>query len=161
LVKAALHPLDRAKLRRLAEALCDISAGRLATRDPLLPLVERLMVCLRDDCSADGAERLADRLLSVAEHRLGADARSDIAAVKRGDDERMFFSWYGGDFTTDPALANAEPERRANSFDGVLGWPRLSRAAAQAPADPQIPTPTPKPVCKWTAVAGSSHRRHV
>ena len=37
-----------------------------------------------------------------------------MQAGKRGDDPRMFFSWYGGDFTTDPALADAEPERRAN-----------------------------------------------
>jgi hypothetical protein len=81
LIEAALHPLDRPKLRRLAEALCDISAGRLATRDPLLPLTAELMVCLRDDCSAAGAERVVDRLLSVAEHRLGAAAMSDIAAI--------------------------------------------------------------------------------
>ena len=26
----------------------------------------------------------------------------------------MYFSWYGGDFTTDPALADATPETRAN-----------------------------------------------
>jgi hypothetical protein len=37
-----------------------------------------------------------------------------MQAGKRGDDARMFFSWYGGDFTTDAALAAAEPEARAN-----------------------------------------------
>ena len=31
-------------------------------------------------------------------------------AGKRGDDPRMYFSWYGGDFSTDPALADATPE---------------------------------------------------
>lgn len=33
---------------------------------------------------------------------------------KRGDDPRMFFSWYSGDFTTDPEFEQAEPEVRAN-----------------------------------------------
>lgn len=33
---------------------------------------------------------------------------------RRGDDARMYFSWYGGDFSTDPALADATPEQRAN-----------------------------------------------
>ncbi|MDR3527400.1 MAG: hypothetical protein P4L57_08965 [Rhizomicrobium sp.] len=33
---------------------------------------------------------------------------------KRSDDPRMLFSWYSGDFTTDPAFATAEPEARAN-----------------------------------------------
>ena len=34
---------------------------------------------------------------------------------KRGDDPRMFFSWYGGDFTSDPSVPDeATPEHRAN-----------------------------------------------
>ncbi len=33
---------------------------------------------------------------------------------KAGEDPRMFFSWYAGDYTTDHALADAEPEARAN-----------------------------------------------
>ena len=37
-----------------------------------------------------------------------------MQAGKAGDDPHMFFSWYGGDWTTDPALADAEPEQRAN-----------------------------------------------
>lgn len=37
-----------------------------------------------------------------------------IKAGKAGTDPRMFFSWYAGDFTTDPALADAAPEERAN-----------------------------------------------
>jgi hypothetical protein len=49
------HPSDGTKLRRLAELLCDFSAGRPAPREPLLPLIESLMVCCRDDCCADGA----------------------------------------------------------------------------------------------------------
>jgi hypothetical protein len=76
----APHPLDRPKLRKLGEALCDISAGRLSTRDTLLPMTETLMVCLRDDCSAAGAEGAVDRLLAVADDRLGADAMAEAAA---------------------------------------------------------------------------------
>lgn len=37
-----------------------------------------------------------------------------LAQGKAGEDPRMFFSWYAGDFTTDPALVDAEPEERAN-----------------------------------------------
>src|SRR5215470_18092871 len=33
---------------------------------------------------------------------------------RRGEDLRMFFSWYGGDFTTDPDFADKPPEQRAN-----------------------------------------------
>ena len=37
-------------------------------------------------------------------------------AGKRGEDPRMFFSWYSADYTTDPALQGGEvtPEQRAN-----------------------------------------------
>ena len=44
----------------------------------------------------------------------GVPLHDFIRQGKAGDDERMFFSWYAGDFTTDPALADAEPEARAN-----------------------------------------------
>jgi phage terminase large subunit-like protein len=38
-----------------------------------------------------------------------------LAAGKRGDDPRMFFSWYAGDYTTDPTVPeDATPEQRAN-----------------------------------------------
>jgi hypothetical protein len=47
-------------------------------------------------------------------HAPGIPLYDLMQAGKRGDDPRLFFSWYGGDFTTDPALADAEPERRAN-----------------------------------------------
>ncbi len=38
-----------------------------------------------------------------------------------GSDPRMYFSWYSGDYTTDPAFANLEPELRANPSMG--SWP--------------------------------------
>jgi hypothetical protein len=47
-------------------------------------------------------------------HAPGIPLYDFMQAGKRGDDPRMLFSWYGGDFTTDPALADAEPEARAN-----------------------------------------------
>jgi hypothetical protein len=36
------------------------------------------------------------------------------ALGKSGDDPRFHFSWYSGDFCTDPDFADAEPEARAN-----------------------------------------------
>lgn len=33
---------------------------------------------------------------------------------KRGDDPRMLFSWYAGDFTTDPDFEDTDPEVKAN-----------------------------------------------
>ena len=47
-------------------------------------------------------------------HAPGIPLYDFMQAGKRGDDPRMLFSWYGGDFTTDPSLVDAEPERRAN-----------------------------------------------
>lgn len=47
-------------------------------------------------------------------HAPGIPLYDFMLAGKRGDDARMFFSWYGGDFTTDPAFADSTPEVRAN-----------------------------------------------
>jgi hypothetical protein len=49
-------------------------------------------------------------------HAPGIPLYDLLQAAKRGDDPRMFFSWYGGDFTTDPAFMGGEltPEQRAN-----------------------------------------------
>jgi hypothetical protein len=47
-------------------------------------------------------------------HAPGVPLYDLMLAGKGGDDPRMFFSWYGGDFTTDAALADAPPDRRAN-----------------------------------------------
>jgi hypothetical protein len=40
---------------------------------------------------------------------------------KAGTDPRMLFSWYSGDYCTDPAFADLEPELRANPSIG--SWP--------------------------------------
>jgi len=47
-------------------------------------------------------------------HKPGVPLFDLIALGKAGSDPRMKFSWYGGDFTTDPDFADATPEKRAN-----------------------------------------------
>jgi hypothetical protein len=47
-------------------------------------------------------------------HAPGIPLYDYLQAGKRGDDPRMLFSWYGGDFTTDQSMVDAEPEPRAN-----------------------------------------------
>jgi hypothetical protein len=42
-------------------------------------------------------------------------------AGKAGTDPRMLFSWYSGDYTTDPAFAELPPEQRANP--SMASWP--------------------------------------
>jgi len=46
----------------------------------------------------------------------------DFKAIgKAGTDPRMLFSWYSGDYCTDPAFADLEPELRANP--SIASWP--------------------------------------
>jgi hypothetical protein len=46
----------------------------------------------------------------------------DLKALGRsGDDPRFHFSWYSGDYCTDPAFADAEPEDRANPSKASWG----------------------------------------
>jgi hypothetical protein len=54
--------------------------------------------------------------LERMERRLQAleDAFDLMKAGQAGDDPRMYFSWYGADFTTDPNFTDATPEQRAN-----------------------------------------------
>lgn len=73
-----LHPLDVPKVRLVAELLCDISEGRLLTREGLAALIASIMVCTSPFCSADGADGVLDRLLARADHRLGAAGMADI-----------------------------------------------------------------------------------
>ncbi len=49
-------------------------------------------------------------------HSEGIPLHDLLQLGKSGDDPRMLFSWYAGDYTTDPALAgdDIEPEVRAN-----------------------------------------------
>ena len=82
-----IHPLDVNKVHRLAEALCDVSAGRLRTVNSMTPLVSELMVCLTPACSDVGADVVLTRLLVQADHRRGSDAMAvavldELAAAK-------------------------------------------------------------------------------
>src|SRR5262249_8127197 len=56
-------------------------------------------------------------------HAPGIPLYDFLQAAKRGDDQRMYFSWYGGDFSTDQALADATPEERANPSMASWGNP--------------------------------------
>jgi len=51
-------------------------------------------------------------------HKPGVPLFDLFNAGKRGDDPRMFFSWYAVDFTTDLDFENASPEDRANPSRG-------------------------------------------
>jgi hypothetical protein len=82
-MELAIHPLDRVKLRLLSEALFDVSAGRCRLdRKDLLSRVRELMLCMRDDCSHRGAASVLDRIIAIADHRLGAGGIADAAAVE-------------------------------------------------------------------------------
>jgi hypothetical protein len=47
-------------------------------------------------------------------HAPGIPLYDLMQTGKRGDDPRMYFSWYGGDYTTSPEAAELLPEERAN-----------------------------------------------
>ena len=47
-------------------------------------------------------------------HTPGVPLYDMVQAGKRGDDSRMYFSWYASDYTTDPAAEALEGEARAN-----------------------------------------------
>jgi hypothetical protein len=54
-------------------------------------------------------------------HKPGAPLHDLMQSGKSGTDARMLLSWYAGDFTTDPALAEATPEDRANPSKASWG----------------------------------------
>ena len=98
-----------------------------------------------------------------------------LAAARKGEDARMFFSWYSGDdSTTDPEFASLEPEERANpslaSWDnpGYLAqqrlrlpthrFRRLHLKTYRARRMGRSWTPAPCWSASWRA-AGSSRRR--
>jgi len=53
----------------------------------------------------------------------GAPLYDMVRAAKKGEDPRMCFSWYAGDFSTDPDYEDAEPEVRANPSRDSWGNP--------------------------------------
>jgi hypothetical protein len=60
----------------------------------------------------------------------GVPLHDFMEAGKRGDDPRMYFSWYSGSFTTDPTVSdNATPEQRANP--SMASWGNSDYLAQQ------------------------------
>lgn len=85
MIAVALHPLDRDKLRDLAETLCDLSDGRSPpdeARRRVGHLTSNLMICTRDDCRADGWEVVAKRILGLADWRLGREGMMEAALTE-------------------------------------------------------------------------------
>lgn len=64
-------------------------------------------------------------------HRPGVPLFDMVQAGIRGDDPRLFFSWYAADYTTDPDLQGEDvtPERRANP--SMASWKNPGYLAQQ------------------------------
>lgn len=62
-------------------------------------------------------------------NRTGVPLYDLIQVGKSGSDPRMLFSWYAGDFTTDPAAQNLEPEAKANP--SMASWGNAGYLAQQ------------------------------
>jgi len=56
-------------------------------------------------------------------HRPGIPVYDFVLRGKAGDDPSMYFSWYSGDYCTDPAFASLPPEQRANPSAASWGNP--------------------------------------
>jgi hypothetical protein len=66
-------------------------------------------------------------------HAPGIPLYDFMQSGKRGDDPRMYFSWYAGDFTTDATLVDAEPEFRANPSIASFGADYLVQQRRRLP----------------------------
>ena len=66
-------------------------------------------------------------------HAPGVPLFDFMQAGKAGADPRMYFSWYGGDFSTDPGLADATPEERANPSIASFGKGYLDQQRRRLP----------------------------
>jgi hypothetical protein len=66
-------------------------------------------------------------------HAPGIPLYDFLQSGKRGDDPRMYFSWYAGDFTTDASLKDAEPEVRANPSIASFGADYLVQQRRRLP----------------------------
>jgi hypothetical protein len=85
MIMDGLHPNDREKLQHLGQMLVDCSRPGVQRETWFLTIrwrVGELMLCTRPDCSTEGAEEVAQRLLAVADHRLGSEAMMDAACVE-------------------------------------------------------------------------------
>ena len=73
-----VHPSDAIRLLRLGEALRDYSTIRAYAHAS----VAALMPMVRPDCSADGSDAIAERLLNTADARLGSVVLAHFALVE-------------------------------------------------------------------------------
>ena len=73
-----MHPLDVAKVRRLAEDLCDISSGRRLTTQGLGDDVAILIATASPHLYIAQADEVLERLLARADDRLGAEGMAAI-----------------------------------------------------------------------------------
>lgn len=68
-------------------------------------------------------------------HAPGIPLYDFMQAGKAGTDRRMYFSWYAGDFTTDPNFADRSPEERANPSKGSwVGDDYLAQQRSRLPS---------------------------
>jgi hypothetical protein len=68
-------------------------------------------------------------------HAPGIPLYDFLAAGKRGDDPRMYFSWYAADFGTDPLFTELpEPELRANPSIACFSPDYLAQQRRRLPA---------------------------
>jgi hypothetical protein len=68
-------------------------------------------------------------------HKPGVPLFDLMALGKKGTDPRMFFSWYGADYVTDPAFVDLPPEEKANpSMGSWADTGYLAQQQARLPA---------------------------
>ncbi len=107
-----VHPLDRQRVGELAEALCDISAGRRLTLAGLEHQVGMLLINTLSPCSSAGASAVLRRMLARTGDRCGVLDMEDVVfdeliteGVRRGS---LLPS------ATWPPAADDEPRPRAD-----------------------------------------------
>ncbi|HEY1260562.1 MAG TPA: hypothetical protein VGF34_15045 [Stellaceae bacterium] len=55
------------------------------------------------------------------QNKIGVPLVDYIAAGKKGEDPRLFFSWYSGDYCSEPGLDDLAPEAKANPSAATWG----------------------------------------
>jgi hypothetical protein len=93
-----------------------------------------LLEALAPDPTRDDVQQWITSYASIF-HRPGVPLFDLQAMAKCGDDPRLLFSWYAADYCTDPALATATPEERANPSMGSWRNPHyLAQQQRRLPA---------------------------
>jgi hypothetical protein len=94
----------------------------------------RLLEAMQIDPTRPDAQQWVTSYASLY-HRPGVPLFDLCQQGRAGTDPRMFFSWYAGDYTTDPDFTDVDPETRANPSRG--SWHDahyLAQQAARLPA---------------------------